>query len=200
MADFVIISRVVYQILYRIKSIMKCDLINAILDLATFGIPPAHTSFRAFRQGAHSIIFAGDNKFAYERLLVELYESNRHIASSYSLKTFEKKIIDLIGVLSVENRDAKEADIEAVIHLLLASELVEFETFNEVVGCHMAVPKVDFGKFTIYNMALAKDEILDRYPAIAVREPAFFSKVRDSLLISFKATAREANKAYEIAD
>lgn len=178
------------------------DLINDLISIAEFG-PRVVSSdhFRFFAFGNDSISIIGFEKFEeYLEKLESIYALNKEINTTYSLKRFEEKIIDLIRLVRAQKRETTPDDVEQLFGQLLGVESVEFEIFRELFGGKLNIPQIDFGDFTIYNVELSKPALLQKYTVPETHEKLYFDKVNSNLLISIRAIAREKDKAIEIAD
>lgn len=181
----------------------ETDIINHLLSIADFGIAPERDKgpYRSFGLGEHSVVFKGlDNYTFYQNQIEELFSSNKEVFNSYSLKTFENKIIKLVRLLFTEKRKATITDCESIFNDLLSTELSNFEIFNELFGGTLKSAEIQFGDFTVYNLALTKPDLFKKYPLLGKHEDLYFDYIKSNLLIGINVKAREQNKANEIAD
>src|SRR5688500_11810628 len=96
-------------------SVMKfkkeLDLINEIKRLAKF--PESFIiddePFRIFGFDYYPVVFKGfQTVSSYQQKIEMLFESNENIRSTYSLDTYEKRIISLLRVLNSDNRNCTQ--------------------------------------------------------------------------------------------
>jgi hypothetical protein len=182
----------------------ETEIINKLLLAAEFGIDlaePGKEPFRSFGLGINSVVFRGFENFTlYQNQIESLFSSNNELNSSLTLKTFEKKVIELLRLLSAERRQATSNDVDNLLKELLSTEISNYEVFNELFGATMKSPKIHFGDFTIYNLKLSKAELFKKYPRLGAHEDLYFKYIKSNLLIGINIKAREQDKASEIAD
>lgn len=181
----------------------EIDLINHILSIAEFETPFLEEirPRRIFGLGKASVAFRGFTNYTlYHTLIEKLYVSNSEIKNTYTLKTFENKVIALIRILLIDNRKCSYFDIENLFSELLSTEILDFEVFNELFGASLNLDKICFGDFTIYNLKLCKKDIIEKHSQLGSLDDFYFPDIKANLLIGINIKAREQNKASEIAD
>jgi len=123
----------------------------------------------------------------------------KDVSETWSLQTFEKKLIELIRALKHDNREINQNDLHIFFEELLSTPLIESELFYEIYGVEMSIPQKQFGNFTIYKFDLAIDDLTKKYPRLENRK-IYFSTKKPNYLVGIKVKAREDTKAIEMAN
>lgn len=183
------------------KHTSEIKLINELIDISK-NIPsfiPTEASYRSFGGGEYNISFLGDqdiNKF--NNYSEKIYYNYIEINDFFTLKTFEKKLIELIRKIKAESRQAVELDFDRFLKSLNTIDIIESEILFELYGAKMNKDSIKFGEFTIYNYPLAQKELIKKYPVL-INNDLFFSRRKSDYFIGIKVKAKENAKASEKA-
>lgn len=178
-------------------------IINNLFSIADFGgkLNTESAACRSFGTGKHTVVFKGfENSTIYQEQIELLFDCNRQILETYTFKSFEQKIINLLRILHKEQRLATTADIDVLYTDLLSVNILEFEVFYALFGGTLNSPTLRLGEFTIYNLRKTKEDVFNRYSPLKKYEDFYFQNSETNLLIGIVVKAREQNKASEIAD
>lgn len=178
--------------------------INEIIGLADVGIRPDEQLGRSklFGMGASSISFSGENFEKYHAALLAAYSGSKEVERSYTLKTFESKLINCIGSLIPQKKRASADDVKQFIASLVSSPLKEFSVSREIFGIrvdNLSTP-VKLGGFTVHTPTSHPELIESRRRFLDVDDGDLWFGPEPSYLIEWRAHAREQSKAVEDAD
>ena len=178
--------------------------INEIIDLAEVGIRPDQQPGRSkfFGMGASSISFSGDKFDKYHAALLAAFSGNREVDRSYTLKTFESKLIDCFGSLILQKKRASAHDVNHFFSLLISAPLKEFSVSREIFGVrvdNMKAP-VKLGEFSIHTPTSHPQLVESRKRFLAEDDDDLWFGPEPSCLVEWRAHAREQTKAVEDAD
>ncbi|AZI66469.1 hypothetical protein EIB71_01700 [Kaistella daneshvariae] len=155
--------------------------------------------YRVFPGSPLLISFVGtDNYFTLKKTLNELYNYNKEISTTISYKNFEREIIKVIKNLIKENRKATDEDFQMIINDFLKLPIIENEVLHEIFGVVSDIPEKDFGKFSIYNLALAEDTLKRKFIFGSDFE-YYFQDRKSDYFIGIRINARDELKAKEIS-
>jgi hypothetical protein len=178
--------------------------INELIEIAEIisTLPPNQVQVkpsRSFGVDNANITFSGYDKLQkYQDGIEFLYKTDKEVSETWTLKTFETKIIDLIRLCKNKNQLSSLLDVESLYENLLKEKVQECEILYELYGVQMGEAKIQFGDFTVYNYGLSIEELKKQYPQLAL--DLFFSHRNSAYLVGVKVKARENNKAIEIAN
>lgn len=177
--------------------------INELTDIAEIILRPFDNSsepYKSFGIDKHNITFRGfDNVKKFQDGLENIFNSNKDISETWTLKKFETELVHLIRVLKSESRLCNTTDIKSLFDKFLKVEIQESETLYELYGAEMNIPKLVLGDFTIYNFDSSISELTERYPYL-VHQDIYFSHRNSNYLVGIKVKARDNDKAVEIAN
>jgi hypothetical protein len=190
-----------------LEIIMKYDkhinIINELTDIAEIILRPfdnPREPYKSFGLGNSNITFRGFDKVdKYQDGLESIFNSNKEISETWTLKKFETDFVNLIRILKNENRLCNTADIETLFDKFAKVEIQESEILYELYGAEMNLPKLALGDFTIYDFDLSISELTKRFPYL-VHQDIYFSNRKSKYLVGIKVKARDNDKAVEIAN
>lgn len=178
--------------------------INEIIGLAKVGIRvderPGRSKF--FGIGACSISFHGQHFDKYHDALLATYSGNKEVEQSYTLKTFESKLINWIASLILDQKRASADDAKQFIESLLSSPLQGFSVSREIFGIKVDYLKapVKLGGFTVHTPTSHSELIESRRRFLGLDDDDLWFGPEPSYLVEWRAHAREQAKAIEDAD
>lgn len=147
----------------------------------------------------YTISFIGfDNLKQFEIKLEILFKIDKEITQTYTYKTFETQIIYLVKKLIDEHRSCEIKDFVELIDNLLSAKIYESEVLSELYGGELNTELIKYGDFTIYNIKISTDYLVELYPTL--KHDFYFDNLKSNLLIGIKVKAREHSKAVEIAN
>ena len=182
------------------------DAIKLINDLITLSvknenyIDKSNEPFKSFGIGNSNVSFVGLTALSmYQEGLEKLNAFNKEIEQTISLKKFEQNLISLIRFLRDNKKKCDAKDFQNSFNNLLAIKNTESEILYELFGAEMKGSTHTLGELTLYNDSLAEGILLEKYPLLQKRE-SFLDQRKSNIYLGVKVTARENNKAVEIAD
>jgi hypothetical protein len=178
--------------------------INEIIGLAEVGITPNGQPGRSkfFGIGANSISFSGDNFDKYHAALLVAHGGKKEVEKSYTLKTFESKLIDCFGSLILQKKRASADDFNEFIASLMSAPLKEFSVSREILGVRVDNLKapIKLGGFTVHTPTSHPELIESRKKFLNQDDDDLWFGPEPSYLVEWRAHAREQTKAIENAD
>ncbi len=154
---------------------------------------------KSFGIGQSNVSFIGyESLLKYQTSLELLYAFNKEIENTISLKKFEESIILLIRKFRDENIKCDTHLLQDFFNAFLKIPKVDSEILFELYGAEMQNDILILGDFTIYNYLLSKEILFKKYSHL--QEDLFFDNRKSNIYLGVKVTARENNKAVEIAD
>lgn len=174
-------------------------IINNLLSIVKFTTESIvnlglESPYRGIQNGETTLYIEGrESNNAFENAITDLFNSNKEIANTYSIKTFETQIIELLFNLKHEDRNANKEDLTVLFNRLLSEELEEYEVFHEISGVQLNKSRLVLGKFTIYNIDL------DNSIVIKFKELGF-ENYNSKYFIGIKIKARDKYKAVDAAN
>ena len=178
--------------------------INEIIGLAEVGIRPDEQPGRSkfFGMGASSISFSGENFDKYHAALLAAYSGNKEIEKSYTLKTFESKLINCFESLILQKKRASADDVNQFIASLISALLKEFSVSREILGIRVDNLKapVKLGGFTVHTPTSHPELIETRRSFLDADDDDLWFGPEPSYLVEWRVHAREQAKAIEDAD
>lgn len=179
------------------------NIINELTDIAEIILRPFDNSpepYKSFGIDKYNISFRGFDKVEiFQDGLGTIFNSNKDISETWTLKKFETDLVNLIRVLKNENRLCNTTDIETLFDKFTKVEIQESEILYELYGAEMNLPKLVLGDFTIYDFDLSISELTERFPYL-VHQDIYFSHRKSKYLVGIKVKARDNDKAVEIAN
>lgn len=178
--------------------------VNEIIGLAKVGIRLDEPSGRSkfFGMGASLISFSGENYDRYHAALLASYSASKEVEKSYSLKTFESKLINWFESSILLKKSASADDAKQFISSLTSTPLKEFSVSREIFGIrveNLNAP-VKLGGFMVHTPTSHPELIDSRRRFLEVDDDDLWFGPEPSYLIEWRAHAREQAKAVENAD
>lgn len=179
-----------------------CDYINNLIQLAEpggVGLNPERTAYKSFGFGENGVSFKGSNVQAYEDNIKLLYQMDKSVHNTYSLKKFESEFIDFFWVLLQKNTKTDLDNSKAFFAKLLLVPIEEFSVLRDIHGLVMAGPQQPciFGPFTIYHFP-SHQNIINSKTSLSPEQ--IWHGDSPVYLIEVKTKARHFEKAIEAAD
>lgn len=179
----------------------KCtELINNIIKSANI--------FKSLKEMASSDapfiksgVYIAEEKDAieYQKALTFLFEANKEVSNTYSIRSFEDCIINIIRDSLSENTICKEDDIKDLYKTVLAKPITDLEIIYILKGVKVNEAKSALGDFTIYKYPDCIELLTEKYPTFW-QHNTFLNDKNPETLLGIKVKARENNKIVEIAD
>ena len=155
---------------------------------------------KSFGLGDTNVSFIGLEAISkYQEGLTKLYNFDREIAETISIKKFENTLVQLIRELRDSITNCDEPKFKGFTNSLLELEKTESEILYELYGAEMEAPTISLGDFTIYNFKKAESILVEKYPYLTNRE-LYFNRRQSDIFLGIKVAARENAKAVEKAD
>jgi len=154
---------------------------------------------KSFGIGGNGISFVGDNIIKFEGSLKALYQSDKSVHDTCSLKQFENKLISFLAKKCLTKETIEVSECESFFKDLLAVPIQEIYVFREVYGLFLedySQPYV-LGPFTIYHFASHQPLINAR---TKISPEHLWMTNTPNYLIEVTAIARDSEKAIEKAD
>ena len=154
---------------------------------------------KGFGLGVNGISFVGGNIIKFEESLKTLYQSDKSIHDTYSLKQFENNLINFLAKKCLSKEKIEVPECESFFENLLAEPIQDFYVFREVHGLILedcSQPYV-LGPFTIYHFE-SHQTIINARTKISPEH--LWDTKTPSYLIEVTANARDSDKAIEKAD
>lgn len=175
---------------------------NRMLSLFTPGAVRLEDGrpYRTFGVGPHAISVVGrEHVLELDGTIRQLYDANSDVSSSYSRKTVENVFVEAARRKLQDKFEFTEDELKNIIAELLNRESIEYKVIRDIFGVSLTTPvdPVDIGGFTIFYFPKHK-EFLEKQAGLDA-EALWFGQSHDYLL-QCKVTAREPEKAREIAD
>jgi hypothetical protein len=179
------------------------NIINELTEIAEIVLRPFSDSpepYKSFGIDKYNITFLGFDKLEkFQNGLETMFNSNKEISETWTLKKFETEFVNLIRLLKNENRPCQTNDIELLFEKFIKVEIQESEILYELYGAEMNLPKLILGDFTIYDFDLSIAELTERFPYL-INHNLYFSDRKSKYLVGIKVKARDNDKAVEIAN
>lgn len=150
----------------------------------------------------------GSNRISqFEELVKKFLNYDNEISSSLSKQTIENRIIDLLCKSYLSKSPINQGEVEILLNDFQSILNEEWEVFRILRGAKLSskIP-LELGPYKIYSWSLHQSILMTQYSEdenCSEDENWWQSCVfteTNELLISSKATARDASKAREIAD
>ncbi|WP_034924863.1 HEPN domain-containing protein [Gillisia sp. CAL575] len=184
-------NRTIIKIINQIISISDCN--KEFLD-------DSYGASKSFGIGETNISFNGIEKVSiFQKNLDKLYQSNKEVAATISLKTFEENFIKLLRQWKNDSIPPNIDHFNELINTFLKLEIKESEIFYELYGLEMESPNHNLGQFKIYNFNKTEEKLYMDYPHL-LKKKLFFDNRNSDFFLSIKVSARENRKAVEIGD
>lgn len=177
------------------------SVINEINQIAAIGDHHKDADMATYGIGEYAISFLGkENKKLFYHLSDQLYfKIHPEVASTFSKKTFENEVVNLIRVLKNEERSCHVDDVRKLIEGLLNRPNENYEIFYPTYGFDLDLPIFELSKtWTLYNYNLSKDDISQKYPGFQSRYDSGI--INSNILLAIKVKSRDQRKADELAD
>lgn len=147
--------------------------------------------------GLKDIKFTGEQKLKiYQDTLEKIFNSDKEIAESCTIKSFDNELIQLVKRLKNLNQKCAAVDIKNLLNKFYNLNLQECEILYEFHGVIMGQDSIKFGDFTVYNYAKSIDKLITKCSLLGKMEHHFNTEY----IVGIKVKARERDKAIEIAD
>jgi len=185
------------------KYVKHINTINELTNTAKIILRPIDNSpepYKSFGIDKYNITFRGFDKIKkFQDGLGTIFNSNKEISETWTLKNFETEFVQLIRVLKNESRLCNASDIESLFDKFTKVEIQQSEILYELYGAEMNLPKLVLGEFTIYDFDLSISELTERFPYL-IHQDIYFSNRKSKYLVGIKVKARDNDKAVEIAN
>lgn len=178
------------------------DFFNTIINSSTVGEvieDRINGPYRTFGFGVNGISFIGNTFFDYDLSLKALYRHDNSIHETYTVREFERKLIDFLRPNFPEKLLLEETKCRSLFEELKAVSIADYSVFREIHGItikNLQQPYV-LGPFTIYNFASHRRLIEAK---TEVSPEHLWENSTPSYLIEVIVKARHSEKAEEIAD
>ncbi len=135
----------------------------------------------------------------FDSITATLYKSNPKIPRNYTLNTFQFELAELLRILHIEQRDAKQVDWEKFIERIINKENITVHILAPIYGVKMDSPILKLGDFTIYNPSNKGQVLKTEFPTIYKRRNTK-SLLNQDYKIGITVTAKDLDKCYELAE
>lgn len=179
------------------QKIDLAEIANRLIGYAVPGgpLPP----MRDFPRSKSGISICVANIDQYYSDVRELFAADRDVMGTYTIKTFESRVMDFIAPFVLSANAAEKTDVQAFIHSLKTPSLQAHDVYRPIYGVEIedGVGPVELGVFTIYHThrhAAELDAVMN-----GRRESALVDST-EHYLIRTRVQAREDLKARELGD
>lgn len=177
------------------------ELANRLIATATPGgsiFDNNKDAFRVFGMG-NGITISKEHAQAYTMALQHLLESNKDILHSYSMSTFEKRVVGLIVPHVIDGTQLQQQDIRAFLQELVAVPATGHDVYRPIFGVILDTTKgpVDLGPYRVFDTFAHAAELAAEMDG---REGDLELDPKPQYVIRTQVFAREDAKALELAD
>ena len=181
---------------------MRADeYLNKIVSLSEIGKFPLGDNARGFQSfgiGSNSISFINENFTIYTKTINDFFQSRKLICKTFSIKEFEKNIIDTFSEKIIKKEHISREDANAFTKALDDSSVLNYSVMRKINGIHLSKPEdiVDLGPFKIFRAQNHKEKLSDIF------KKSIHEKIEDlpEYIIEASVPARSSNGAQKIAD
>lgn len=175
---------------------------NTIIMAAVRGgiSPSGHEDgYKSFGFGEEGISFIGEKLAAYETSLKDLFEHDKSVRNSYTLKQFESAVIKFIYVNFPDKTLLDEKKSRSFFEELKAKPIEEYSVFREIHGIMLRNLEAPYplGPFTIYHFPSHRRLIESK---TGLSPELIWMTDTPNYLIETTTKARHPEKSEELAD
>jgi hypothetical protein len=142
------------------------------------------------------------NTIEIDSVIEKIWKKHPDIFNNFSKKSIEKEVMDLIRKKIECNEEITQKDWSNLRERLLKKESVKHEIFRELKGCVLnSVKPVEINDIIFYNLKRHYSFLKNNNEeAFSHEYPSFFDIKTTNTIISIVITAKDYDRAYEIAD
>lgn len=177
------------------------EYLNKIVSLSEIGKFPFgdnEKGFQSFGIGSNSISFIGENFTTYTKTINEFFKSRHSLSKTYSIKEFEKNIIERFSEIIRNKKIISKYDANEFIKSLENYPILDYSVMRKINGIYLSKPEkiVDLGPFKIFRPQNHVEKLSN------ILERSVHDKIEDlpEYLIQADVRARTSNAAQKIAD
>lgn len=174
--------------------------LNNIIQLAEDGgFDPSGLEHKSFRRGSNVISFVGHNVSKYEESLKTLYQKDKSVHDTYSLKQFESELIDFLNDSFATKKTLGANEGKPFFEKLLSEPIQEFSVLRDVYNLilnDLSKPCI-LGPFTIYHFPSHQNIVNSK---TNIFSELLWGGESPNYLIETISKARHFEKATEKAD
>jgi len=180
----------------------RTSYINAIIQLADrVDYPTIHQDvpYRTFRRLSGPMSFGGKALPEYLNLLSGLYEIEKEINKTCTLKYFEEQLIQFFESDFISKNVIDDLKSKCFIETLLATRVQTFHVFRDIFGVALKEPlkPCKLGPYTLYSIQCQSESLRSR---IDLMPESVWIGQMPKYLIEVTVKARHSEKARELAD
>ena len=149
------------------------------------------------------IVLAGRKRIIeFKKLCQKLWKNNSNIYRTVAYQTFENGIISTLRKCIEQNHEFDANELKKLQTEFAKRKITEYEIFKELKGCIITSHQpIKINSFTFYNWPKHSKEIKEKYPiAFSKVYPSFYNENFKKVLVSYKISSRDYDRANEIAD
>tara|TARA_R110002033_G_scaffold171040_2_gene215395 strand:+ start:3409 stop:4662 length:1254 start_codon:yes stop_codon:yes gene_type:complete len=137
-----------------------------------------------------------------DTIIEKIWKKHPDIFNNFSKKSIEKEIMHLIRKKIECNEEISQKDWSNLRENLLKKKSVKHEIFRELKGCVLnSVKPIEINDIVFYNLKRHYSFLKkNNKEAFTHKYPSFFDIKTTNTIISIIITAKEYDRAYEIAD
>ena len=178
----------------------QADVVEIVNRLISYGVPGNLMPFsRGFSRSGEGISINPDLEEKYFAAVYELFQANRTVASTYSLKTFEKNVLKFVASYVLSPKEVVKKDVSGFLAELSARPVIRhavFRPIHQIIKTPGSGP-LTLGEFTLYN---TKDDAEALNSALRGQMNDVLRPKTEHYLISTTVEARDDLIALEEAD
>ncbi len=184
------------------------SLVRDLIAITDKEVHPHHDGCQAFRINDKEIVIQGHEHVKKFKETVEtIWKDDAEIYQTISYKRLTQEIYMILIESSYDGVNVTEHRIEILRETLMSQPLTEWEMFRFLFGtCFMksAIPPLVYGPFTFYDIEQERSGhitiIEEKYPHAHISDYLKSSERKAHVLVSTKITARDIERAVELAD
>lgn len=178
----------------------------SIAEIVTV-LPESNAPRVAFKMSPDTwILFCGQDKIDQFKETVErFWKAENDMYITISNKLIYEKLTSFITDYLQSNKAVNETDIKHFFRELIEIPTEEWEVFRPLHGAELETSnKLELGSFTVWNFVSHQSLLIAKYPQLhedwKILREALESQSSGNLVVSVRVTARDGERAEELAD